>query len=109
MLNGGRFISRHGSAICCYDSRHKITKTDVGELVEQLLPEPIVNSDWPKRSYRPQLEICAGNKALSLIEFPVGRETLYNHTGEVCTSNGDKRTVPVVAKSTLVTPHGRPV
>jgi hypothetical protein len=49
MLNGGRFISRHGSAICYYDSRHKITKTDVGELVEQLLPEPIVNNDWPKR------------------------------------------------------------
>jgi hypothetical protein len=72
MLNGGRFISRHGSATCYYDSRHKITKTDIGELVEQLLPEPIVNNDWPKRSYRPQLVICAGNSALSLIGFPVG-------------------------------------
>lgn len=73
ILNGGRFISKHGNAICYYDSRYKIIKTDIGELVEELLPEPIVNNGWPKRAFRPHLELCAGNNGLSLIEFPVGR------------------------------------
>jgi hypothetical protein len=107
ILNAGRFISRHGNAICYYDSHHKITKTDIGELVEELLPEPIVNNDWPKRAYRPQLESCAGNNGLSLIGFAVGRANpLCNSAGEVDTSNNDKRTVPVVAKSTLARFHG---
>ena len=46
MLNGGRFISQHRSATCYYDSRHKIIKTNIGELIEELQPEPIVNNDW---------------------------------------------------------------
>jgi hypothetical protein len=106
ILNGGRFISRRENAICYYDSHHKITKNDIGELVEELLPEPIVNNDWPKRAYRPRLESCAGNNGLSLIGFPIGRaNALCNHTGEVDTSNNDKRTVRVVAKSPLATFH----
>jgi hypothetical protein len=65
-ISGGRFISHHpGKVDVYYDSRGRVIKSDGSELVEDLQPEPIINNDWPKRSYRPQLETCSGN----LIEF----------------------------------------
>ena len=69
-MSGGRFISHHPGRIdVYYDSRCRVIKCDGSELVEGLLSEPIVNNDWPKRSYRPQLETCTGNNGFSLIEF----------------------------------------
>ena len=62
MVSGGRFFSHHDDAIVYFDSRHRVTKTKLegglmGELVEELQPEDIfTSSDWPKRSYRHQLE-----------------------------------------------------
>jgi len=65
-MTGGRFISHHpGKVDVHYDSRSRVIKCDGIELVEDLLPETIINNDWPKRSYRPQLETCSEN----LIEF----------------------------------------
>jgi hypothetical protein len=42
----------------------------MGELVEQLQPEDIFTStDWPKRSYRHQLETVNGGDGINVIEL----------------------------------------
>jgi hypothetical protein len=42
----------------------------MGELVAELQPEDIfTSSDWPKRSYRHQLETVNGGDRVSVIEF----------------------------------------
>jgi hypothetical protein len=75
MVNRGRFLSHHDHATVYYDSRHRVTKTKLGggwtgELVEWLQPEDIFTSpNWPKRSYRYQLETVNWGGAVSLIEF----------------------------------------
>jgi hypothetical protein len=75
MVSGGRFFSHHDDTIVYFDSRHRVTKTKLegglmGELVEQLQPEDIVTStDWPKRSYRHQLETVNGGDGISVIEL----------------------------------------
>jgi hypothetical protein len=75
MVSGGRFFSHHDDAIVYFDSRHRVTKTKLegglmGELVEELQPEDIfTSSDWPKRSYRHQLETVNGGDRVSVIEF----------------------------------------
>lgn len=81
MLNGGRFFSHHDHGIAYFDSRHRVTKAKleggmIGELVEELQPEEIFgSSDWPKRSYRFQLEVVNGNEGVSVIEFELGVDT----------------------------------
>jgi len=75
MVSGGRFLSHRGHAIVYFDSRHRVTKTKLegglmGELVETLQPQNIfTSSDWPKRSYRYQLEMVSGAGAVSIIEL----------------------------------------
>jgi hypothetical protein len=75
MVSGGRFFSHHDHAIVYFDSRHRVTKTKlkgglIGELVEELQPQDIFSSsDWPKRSYRHQLETVHGGDGVSVIEF----------------------------------------
>jgi hypothetical protein len=70
LMCGGRFISHYpGKVHVYYDNRSRIIKCEIGELVEELLPEPIVSNVWPKRSYRQQLETCTGSNGVSLIEF----------------------------------------
>jgi len=75
MVSGGRFFSHHSHAFIYFDSRHRVSKTKLeggvmGELVQELQPEDILNSsDWPKRSYRYQLETLNGAGAVSVIEF----------------------------------------
>jgi hypothetical protein len=75
VLKSGRFFSHHDDAIVYFDSRHRLTKTKLGgglmgKLVEELQPEDIVTlSDWPKRSYRYQLEALNGGDGVSVIEL----------------------------------------
>lgn len=75
MVSGGRFFSHHDNAIVYFDSRHRVTETKLegglmGELVEELQPEDILTSfDWPKRSYRHQLETVNWGDRVSVIEF----------------------------------------
>jgi hypothetical protein len=75
MVSGGRFFSHHDQAIVYFDSRHRVTKTKldgglIGELVEELQPQGIfTSSDWPKRSYRHQLETVNRGDGVSVIEF----------------------------------------
>ena len=74
-VNGGRFFSHHDHGITYFDSRHRVTKTKLeggmlAELVEELQPEDIFTSfNWPKRSYRHQLETVNGGDGVSVIEF----------------------------------------
>ena len=80
-MNGGRFFSHHDHGITYFDSRHRVTKTKLeggmlAELMEELQPEDIfTSSDWPKRSYRYQLETVKGNGGGSVIDFDVGLDT----------------------------------
>ena len=80
-VNGGRFFSHHDHGITYFDSRHRVTKTKLeggmlAELVEELQPEDIfTSSDWPKRSYRYQLETAKGSGAGSVIDFDLGLDT----------------------------------
>ena len=75
MLSGGRFVSHHDHAMVYFDSRHRVIKTELeggmlAELVEELQPEGIfTSSDWPKRSYRPQLLTVNGGDGVRVIEF----------------------------------------
>jgi hypothetical protein len=75
MLSGGRFVSHHELAMVYFDSRHRVIQIKLeggalGELVEELQPEDIfTSSDWPKRSYRPQLFTVNGGDGVSVIEF----------------------------------------
>jgi hypothetical protein len=75
IVSGGRFFSHHAHAIVYFDSRHRVTKTKlegglIGELVEELQPQDIFpSSDWPKRSYRHQLETVNRGNGVSIIEF----------------------------------------
>jgi hypothetical protein len=68
-------LFHHDDAIVYFDSRHRVTKTKLegglmGELVEELQPEDIfTSSDWPKRSYRHQLETINRGDGVSVIEF----------------------------------------
>ena len=79
--NGGRFFSHHDHGITYFDSRHRVTKTKLeggmlAELVEELQPEDIfTSSDWPKRSYRYQLETVKGGGGSSVIDFDLGLDT----------------------------------
>ena len=79
--NGGRFFSHHDHGITYFDSRHRVTKTKLeggmlAEWVEELQPEDIfTSSDWPKRSYRYQLETVRGAGGGSVIDFDVGLDT----------------------------------
>jgi len=79
--NGGRFFSHHDHGITYFDSRHRVTKTKLeggilAELVEELQPEDIfTSSDWPKRSYRYQLETVKGGAGGSVIDFDLGLDT----------------------------------
>ena len=81
MVSGGRFLSHRGHAIVYFDSRHRVTKTKLeggmlAELMEELQPEDIfTSSDWPKRSYRYQLETVKGSGAGSVIDFDLGLDT----------------------------------
>ena len=74
-VSAGRFFSHHDDAIVYFDSRHRLTKTKLegglmGELVEELQPEDIfTSSDWPKRSYRHQLEALNGGHGVRVIEL----------------------------------------
>jgi hypothetical protein len=74
-LSGGRFVSHHEHALVYFDSRHRVIQTKLeggvlGELVEELQPEGIfTSSDWPKRSYRPQLLTVNGGAGVNVIEF----------------------------------------
>ena len=74
-VSSGRFFSHHDRAIVYFDSRHRVTQTKLegglmGELVEELQPQAIfTSSDWPKRSYRHQLETVNGTDGVSVIEF----------------------------------------
>ena len=58
-----------------FDSRHRVIKTELeggmlAELVEELQPEGIfTSSDWPKRSYRPQLLTVNGGDGVRVIDF----------------------------------------
>ena len=78
MVSAGRFFSHHDYAIVYFDSRHRVTKTKfeggmMGELVEEVQPEDIFTSfNWPKRSYRQQLETVNGGEGVSVIEFELG-------------------------------------
>ena len=80
-VNGGRFFSHHDHGITYFDSRHRVTKTKLeggmlAELVEELQPEDIfTSSDWPKRSYRYQLETVKGGAGGSVIDFDLGLDT----------------------------------
>jgi hypothetical protein len=80
-VNGGRFFSHHDHGITYFDSRRRVTKTKLeggmlAELVEQLQPEDIfTSSDWPKRSYRYQLETVKGGGGGSVIDFDLGLDT----------------------------------
>ena len=80
-VNGGRFFSHHDHGITYFDSRHRVTKTKLeggmlAELVEELQPEDIfTSSDWPKRSYRYQLETVKGGGGSSVIDFDLGLDT----------------------------------
>ena len=62
-------------------TRHRVTKTKLecgmmGELVEEVEPEDIFTSfDWPKRSYRHQLETVNGGDGVSVIEFELAVDT----------------------------------
>ena len=75
MVRGGRFLSHREYAIVYFDSRHRVTKIKLeggltGELVEALQPEEnFTSSDWPKRSYRYQLETVTGAGVVSVFEF----------------------------------------
>ena len=75
MVSSGRFFSHHDRAIVYFDSRHRVSKTkleggQIAELVEELQPEEIfTSSDWPKRSYRHQLETVNGTDGVSVIEL----------------------------------------
>jgi hypothetical protein len=75
MVSRGRFFSHHAHAIVYFDSCHRVTKTRlegglIGELVEGLEPQDIFpSSDWPKRSYRHQLETINRGDGVSVIEF----------------------------------------
>ena len=75
MVSRGRFFSHHAHAIVYFDSCHRVTKTRlegglIGELVEGLEPQDIFpSSDWPKRSYRHQLETINRCDGVSVIEF----------------------------------------
>jgi hypothetical protein len=75
MLSGGRFLSYHDHAVVYCDSQHRVIKAELeggmlGELVEELQPENIfASSDWPKRSYRPQLLTVTGGDGVSVIEW----------------------------------------
>jgi hypothetical protein len=73
IVSRGRFFFHHDHAIVYFDSRHRVTKTKLegglmGELVEELQPQEI-SSDWPKRSYRHQLETVNGRDWVSVIEL----------------------------------------
>jgi hypothetical protein len=80
-VNGGRFFSHHDHGITYFDSRRRVTKTKLeggmlAELVEELQPEDIfTSSDWPKRSYRYQLETVKGGGGGSVIDFDPGLDT----------------------------------
>jgi hypothetical protein len=80
-VNGGRFFSHHDHGITYFDSRHRVTKTKLeggmlAELVEELQPEDIfTSSDWPKRSYRYQLETVNGSGGGSVIDFDLELDT----------------------------------
>ena len=80
-VNGGSFFSHHDHGITYFDSRHRVTKTKLeggmlAELVEELQPEGIfTSSDWPKRSYRYQLETVKGSGGNSVIDFDLGLDT----------------------------------
>ena len=75
MVSAGRFLSHHDHAIVYFDSRHRVTKTKfeggmMGELVEEVEPEDIFTSfNWPKRSYRHQLETVNGATGLALLNL----------------------------------------
>ena len=75
MVSAGRFFSHHDHAIVYFDSRHRVTKTKfeggmMGELVEEVKPEDIFTSfNWPKRSYRHQLETVNGGDGLALLNL----------------------------------------
>jgi hypothetical protein len=81
MVSGGRFFSHHDDEIVYCDSRHRVTKTKLegglmGELVEQLQPEDIFTStDWPKWSYRHQLETVNGGEGSALLNFELAVDT----------------------------------
>ena len=81
MASAGRFLSHHDHAIVYFDSRHRVTKTKfedgmMGELVEEVEPEDIFTSfNWPKRSYRHQLETVNGGDGVSVIEFELAVDT----------------------------------
>jgi hypothetical protein len=81
MVSVGRFFSHHDHAIVYFDSRHRVTKTKfeggmMGELVEEVEPEDIFTSfNWPKRSYRHQLETVNGGDGVSVIEFELAVDT----------------------------------
>jgi len=48
----------------------------MGELVEQLQPEDIFTStDWPKWSYRHQLETVNGGEGSALLNFELAVDT----------------------------------
>jgi hypothetical protein len=80
-MNGGRFFSHHDHGITYFDSRHRVTKIKLeggmlAELVEELQPEDIFTSaDWPKRSYRYQLETVKGGAGGNVIDFDLGLDT----------------------------------
>jgi len=96
MVSRGRFFSHHAHAIVYFDSCHRVTKTRlegglIGELVEGLEPQDIFpSSDWPKRSYRHQLETINRGDGVSVIEF------------WTCSLNGDRGRCSAV----LVAPAG---
>jgi len=58
MLNGGRFLSRHGGAIVYYDSRHQILKVGMeGGYTFELVRERMKDG-----SYRDQLLSTRSNE-----------------------------------------------
>jgi hypothetical protein len=81
MVSAGRFLSHHDHAIVYFDSRHGVSKTNLesgmmGELVEEVEPEDIFTSfNWPKRSYRYQLETVNGCDGVSVIELELAVDT----------------------------------
>jgi len=92
-MNGGRFFSHHDHGITYFDSRHRVTKTKLeggmlAELMEELQPENIfTSSDWPRRSYRYQLETVKGDGGGSVIDFDVGLDAeKRNRPGRVTLS-----------------------
>jgi hypothetical protein len=108
IVNGGRFFSYHDQGITYFDSRHRVTKNRLeggmmGELVEELQPEDIfTSSDWPKRSYRCQLEIVNGNEGINVIEFEpgVGAEKRNRCSPVNCPKDADPATMNSIYLST---------